>query len=91
MAPKPIDVYSDPRVEHKTALVNGQRYKYLLGVPEGREFRATVFLVCIERAVFLNDQRLFSGLYWIGEGMEVSLLATTSYITTTVGEYSAYI
>lgn len=42
----PIDVWSDPRVEHKTALVNGQTYKYLLGVPEGGKFRATVFLVC---------------------------------------------
>jgi soluble epoxide hydrolase/lipid-phosphate phosphatase len=42
----PIDMWSDPRVEYKTALVNGQTYKYLLGVPKGGKFRATVFLVC---------------------------------------------
>jgi hypothetical protein len=41
-----IDVWSDPRVEKKTALVNGQTYGYLLGVPKGGEYRATVFLVC---------------------------------------------
>lgn len=43
----PIDVWSDPRVEHKTASINGQTYKYLLGVPKDAKFRATVFLVCI--------------------------------------------
>jgi soluble epoxide hydrolase/lipid-phosphate phosphatase len=42
-----IDVWSDPRVEQKTALVNGQTYKYLLGVPKGGEFKATVFLVSL--------------------------------------------
>ncbi|QDS74776.1 hypothetical protein FKW77_001705 [Venturia effusa] len=28
--PTPIDLWSDPRVEHKTASVNGRTYKYLL-------------------------------------------------------------
>lgn len=43
--PIPIDVWSDPRVEHKTASVNGQTYKYLLGIPKDGVVRKTVFLV----------------------------------------------
>ncbi|TID15168.1 Alpha/Beta hydrolase protein [Venturia nashicola] len=43
--PVPIDVWSDPRIEHKTAVVNGQRYKYLYGVPKDGEWKQTVFLI----------------------------------------------
>lgn len=51
--PIPIDVWSDPRVEHKTTSVNGQTYKYLLGVPKDGEFKKTVFLVCFHALLLL--------------------------------------
>lgn len=41
---RPIDP-EDARVEHKTAVLNGNSYHYLYGVPAGGKFHATVFLV----------------------------------------------
>jgi hypothetical protein len=35
----------DARVGHKTAVLNGNRYHYLYGVPADGRFHATVFLV----------------------------------------------
>jgi soluble epoxide hydrolase/lipid-phosphate phosphatase len=45
MPVQPIDLVSDPHVEHKTATLNGQTYHYLHAVPKGGEFERTVFLV----------------------------------------------
>lgn len=42
---QPINPISDLRIEHKFANLNGNNYHYLLGVPKGGEFKATVFLV----------------------------------------------
>src|ERR1700761_2776176 len=39
---RPLD---DPRVEHKTALVNGRTYAYLLAEPSPASLRGTVFLI----------------------------------------------
>ncbi|OCK75699.1 alpha/beta-hydrolase [Lepidopterella palustris CBS 459.81] len=45
MVVTPIDPVSDARVAHNTALLNGQTYHYLLGVPRDGKFRATAFLI----------------------------------------------
>ena len=45
MAIVPIDPVSDPRVTHRSALLNGHTYHYLLGVPADGRFKATIFLV----------------------------------------------
>jgi hypothetical protein len=45
MAPFELVSGHDGRVTHETATVNGQQYHYLLGVPKGGKYRATVFLV----------------------------------------------
>ena len=55
MGVKPIDPFFDSRVEHKWAQVNGKRYHYLLGVPKGGKWNATVFLVCIPWDFLLCD------------------------------------
>ncbi|KAI9845254.1 MAG: hypothetical protein M1837_005010 [Sclerophora amabilis] len=44
MAAQPIQPFSDPRVRHCRAQLNGRTYHYLLGQPSGG-FRATVFLI----------------------------------------------
>ncbi|KAK7537790.1 epoxide hydrolase-like protein [Phyllosticta citricarpa] len=41
----PIDPVSDPRVEHKTTVLNGRTYHYILGVPKSGQFKATIVLV----------------------------------------------
>ena len=51
MPVQPIDPVSDPRVEHKTAQLNGQTYHYLYAVPKSGEYTHTVFLV--------------SGVWWL--------------------------
>lgn len=38
-----IDVAGDSRVEHKTAVLNGIKYHYLLGAP--KDYKATIFLI----------------------------------------------
>ncbi|KAI4629798.1 uncharacterized protein J4E87_002985 [Alternaria ethzedia] len=45
MPVQPIDPVSDPRVEHKTAKLNGQTYHYLYAVPKSGEYTHTVFLI----------------------------------------------
>jgi len=45
MPVQPIDPVSDPRVEHKTAQLNGQTYHYLYAVPKSGEYTHTVFLI----------------------------------------------
>lgn len=45
MAIVPIDPVSDPRVAHRSALLNGHTYHYLLGVPADGRFKATIFLI----------------------------------------------
>lgn len=45
MSLQPIDPSSDPRVQHRTSLLNGHNYHYLHGVPANGTFKATVFLV----------------------------------------------
>jgi hypothetical protein len=47
MAPFELVASHDGRVTHETAKVNGQVYHYLLGVPKGGKYKATVFLVCV--------------------------------------------
>jgi hypothetical protein len=47
MAQDPIDPVSDPRVTHKTAVLNGQTYHYLYAAPESDNYTHTVFLVRI--------------------------------------------
>ncbi|KAF2277774.1 alpha/beta-hydrolase [Westerdykella ornata] len=42
---RPIDPDGDSRVEHKTAVLNGNTYHFLYGVPPGGTFHATVFLI----------------------------------------------
>ena len=44
MAVDCIDMVNDPRVEHKTANLNGHTYHYLLGVPK-TPIKGTVFLI----------------------------------------------
>jgi pimeloyl-ACP methyl ester carboxylesterase len=43
--PRPVDLTSDARVEHRAALLNGRQYHYLYAVPEGGSWKATVFLI----------------------------------------------
>ncbi|EON64504.1 hypothetical protein W97_03737 [Coniosporium apollinis CBS 100218] len=45
MAIEPIDPFSDSRVTHETAKVNGYTYHYILGVPQNGQYKATVFLI----------------------------------------------
>lgn len=47
MALDPIDPVSDPRITHKTAVLNGQTYHYLYAAPESGNYTHTVFLVRI--------------------------------------------
>ncbi|KAF2477393.1 alpha/beta-hydrolase [Lindgomyces ingoldianus] len=42
---EPINPVSDPRIERKTAVLNGFTYHYLYGVPPGEKLIATVFLI----------------------------------------------
>lgn len=49
MGTTPIDPFSDPRIEHKTAVLNGHTYHYLYGEPKDGNFRATIFLVGISK------------------------------------------
>ncbi|EOD52658.1 putative epoxide hydrolase protein [Neofusicoccum parvum UCRNP2] len=37
--------FSDPRVSLKTAVLNGRTYRYILGVPQDGQFKATIVLV----------------------------------------------
>jgi soluble epoxide hydrolase/lipid-phosphate phosphatase len=45
MALDPIDPVSDPRVTHKTTVLNGQTYHYLYAAPESGNYTHTVFLI----------------------------------------------
>jgi hypothetical protein len=45
MAVDKLDISGDARVTHKFATLNGYRYHYLHGVPQG-PIKATIFLVC---------------------------------------------
>jgi len=42
---QPIDPVEDSRVEHKTAVLNGNTYHYLYAVPKSGKWEGTVFLV----------------------------------------------
>lgn len=53
----PIDPYDDPRVEHKTAQLNGHTYHYLLAVPKHGNFHNTIFLVRFERTYHAAQMR----------------------------------
>lgn len=44
MSLRPIEP-EDSRIQHKTAVLNGNSYHYLYGIPPSGKFRATVFLV----------------------------------------------
>ncbi|CAN9314431.1 unnamed protein product [Alternaria alternata] len=44
MSVQPIDPVSDPRVEHRYATLNGQKYHYLYAVPRSGDYQHTVFL-----------------------------------------------
>jgi hypothetical protein len=71
MPVEPIDPVSDPRVEHKTATLNGQTYHYLYAVPKSGEFEKTVFLVsnlvgtCLSRIMYMHDD---GGYKYDGQG-----------------------
>jgi len=45
MSIQPIAPEGDDRIEHKTALLNGNTYHYLFGVPADGKFTQTVFLI----------------------------------------------
>ncbi|RII24148.1 hypothetical protein CUC08_Gglean012981 [Alternaria sp. MG1] len=45
MSVQPIDPVSDPRVEHRYATLNGQKYHYLYAVPRSGDYQHTVFLI----------------------------------------------
>ncbi|KAF2125995.1 epoxide hydrolase-like protein [Dothidotthia symphoricarpi CBS 119687] len=45
MTVEPINPGNDARVQHKTAVLNGQTYQYLYAVPKSGEWRDTVFLI----------------------------------------------
>ncbi|KAF2735951.1 alpha/beta-hydrolase [Polyplosphaeria fusca] len=45
MSLQPIEPTGDPRIDHKTAVLNGYTYHYLYGVPPGGQYKATVFLI----------------------------------------------
>ncbi|KAJ6068921.1 hypothetical protein N7499_010808 [Penicillium canescens] len=40
-----IQVSGDPRIEYKTATLNGHNYSYILSQPKSGQYRATVFLI----------------------------------------------
>ncbi|KAF9892435.1 hypothetical protein FE257_001543 [Aspergillus nanangensis] len=40
-----INVCGDPRVERRSAQVNGKTYSYLYSVPDSGQYRATIFLI----------------------------------------------
>lgn len=42
-----IDAEADPRIQVKTATLNGVKYEYFYGVPRSGKWSQTVFLVCI--------------------------------------------
>jgi hypothetical protein len=50
----PIEFPSDPRVEHRYAVLNGIRYHYLLAEPKNAKPKVTVFLVCV--GVFISPE-----------------------------------
>ncbi|KAF2400801.1 epoxide hydrolase [Trichodelitschia bisporula] len=41
----PNDIFTDPRITHQSATLNGHNYHYLLGVPKEGVFSHTVFLI----------------------------------------------
>ncbi|KAG9189736.1 soluble epoxide hydrolase / lipid-phosphate phosphatase [Alternaria panax] len=45
MPVQPVDPVSDPRIEHRYAILNGQKYHYLYAVPQSGEYQHTVFLI----------------------------------------------
>jgi soluble epoxide hydrolase/lipid-phosphate phosphatase len=45
MPTQPIDPVSDPRITHKTAVLNGYTYQYLYAEPKSGNYTQTVFLV----------------------------------------------
>ncbi|BDD55317.1 hypothetical protein MAP00_000852 [Monascus purpureus] len=45
MAIDKIQVSGDPRVQYKSANLNGRKYGYLLAQPESGQYRATIFLI----------------------------------------------
>jgi hypothetical protein len=45
MSSQPIDPVSDPRIHHKTAVLNGYTYHYLYAEPKSGQYSQTVFLV----------------------------------------------
>jgi soluble epoxide hydrolase / lipid-phosphate phosphatase len=55
---RPIDPEGDSRIEHKTAVLNGNSYHYLYGVPVSGKFKYTVFLVSSVLQPVVNAQRL---------------------------------
>lgn len=57
---QPIAPEGDDRIEHKTAVLNGNTYHYLYGVPKGGKFAETVFLVSME--CLLTITRLMDGV-----------------------------
>ncbi|ORY15149.1 Alpha/Beta hydrolase protein [Clohesyomyces aquaticus] len=42
---QPIEPGPDPRIQHETTVLNSFTYHYLLGVPPGGNFKATIFLI----------------------------------------------
>ncbi|KAI2789469.1 hypothetical protein POX_d04960 [Penicillium oxalicum] len=45
MAVDKIRVSGDPRIQYKSATVNGRQYGYLLSQPDSGKYRATIFLI----------------------------------------------
>ncbi|KAJ5783071.1 hypothetical protein N7457_004845 [Penicillium paradoxum] len=45
MAVDKIQVSDDPRIEYKTATLNGHQYSYILSQPKSGRYRATIFLI----------------------------------------------
>jgi hypothetical protein len=62
----PIKPGTDPRIEHKSAFLNGHTYHYLYAVPPSGKYTHTVFLVrmrvCILAVVMLMLSRFMAGL-----------------------------
>jgi hypothetical protein len=59
MAPFELIDGHDGRVTHEHANLNGQNYHYLLGVPKGGKYKATVFLVCCLHWFFFYSREHF--------------------------------
>jgi hypothetical protein len=62
----PIKPGTDPRIEHKSAVLNGHTYHYLYAVPPSGKYTHTVFLVkmrvYILAGVMLMMSRFMAGL-----------------------------